>query len=133
MSRETIVQFRARAAFFYQQAQQWISRLPVKARVILGLFLAAAVLTAVHTATSPKNASLYLIKVAHGFHEAEVPLWVDSDLAFSGRVTGAARKKFGSHSYRFDANKPVPDHRRALRAAQNTCEGRTRRWRSAGG
>jgi hypothetical protein len=94
MSRETIVQFRARAAFFYQQAQQWISRVPVKARVILGLFLAAAVLMAVHTAISPKDASLHL-KLQHGFHEAQVSLWVDGDLAFSGRVTGAARKKFG--------------------------------------
>ncbi|HXO34216.1 MAG TPA: hypothetical protein VN901_17845 [Candidatus Acidoferrales bacterium] len=39
MSRETLAQFCARAAFFYQQAQQWISHVPVKARVILGLFL----------------------------------------------------------------------------------------------
>jgi hypothetical protein len=31
----------------------------------------------------------------HGFPEARVSLWVDGDLAFCGRVTGAARKKFG--------------------------------------
>jgi hypothetical protein len=67
---------------------------PVKARVILRLFRAAAVLMAVHTAISPKDASLHL-KLQHGFHEAEVSLWVDGDLASSGRVTGAARKKFG--------------------------------------
>jgi hypothetical protein len=66
---------------------------PVKARVILGLFLAAGVMVAVHTAISPKDASLHL-KLQHGFHEAQVSLRVDGDLAFSGRVTGAARKKF---------------------------------------
>jgi len=37
MSREIIAQFRARAAFFCQQAQQWISRASVKARVFLGV------------------------------------------------------------------------------------------------
>jgi hypothetical protein len=58
MSQETIAQLRARAAFSYQQAQPWISRVPVKARVILGLLLAAAVLMAAHTAISPKDASL---------------------------------------------------------------------------
>ena len=94
LSRETIAQFRARAAFSHQQAQPWISRVPVKARVILGLFLAAGVMVAVHTAISPKDASLHL-KLQHGFHEAQVSLRVDGDLAFSGRVTGAARKKFG--------------------------------------
>ena len=49
---------------------------------------------AVHRAISPKHASLHL-KLQHGFHEAQVSLWVDGDLAFSGRVSGAARKKFG--------------------------------------
>jgi hypothetical protein len=65
--------------------------LPVKARVILGLFLAAAVLMAVHTATSPKDASLHL-KLQHGFPEAEVSLWVDKEVCpRSSRVAGSTK------------------------------------------
>ncbi|HWY03439.1 MAG TPA: hypothetical protein VNX60_07210 [Candidatus Acidoferrum sp.] len=35
------------------------------------------------------------LKLQHGFHDAQVSLWVDGDLAFSGKITGAAKKKFG--------------------------------------
>lgn len=38
--------------------------------------------------------SLHL-KLQHGFHNAQVSLWVDGDLAYSGKVTGSPRKKFG--------------------------------------
>jgi hypothetical protein len=58
------------------------------------LFFAAALLMAVHTALTAKDASLHL-KLQHGFHNAQVSLWVDDDLAFSGKITGSAKKKFG--------------------------------------
>ena len=49
---------------------------------------------AIHTALTAKDASLHL-KLQHGFRSAQVSLWVDDDLAFSGRITGSTRKKFG--------------------------------------
>ena len=51
-------------------------------------------LLAVHTALTVKDASLHL-KLQHGFHNAQVLVWVDTDLAYSGRVTGSMKKRFG--------------------------------------
>jgi len=94
MSREHIAQLRAKSALFYERACQLTARIPVKARVVLALFLVAAVLLAVHTALTAKDASLHL-KLQHGFHSAQVLVWVDNDLAYSGRVTGSTKKRFG--------------------------------------
>lgn len=94
MKQEHIAQLRAKVGLLYQHARQWATRIPVKARVLLGLLLVAALLTAIHTALTAKDASLHL-KLQHGFHDAQVSLWVDGDLAFSGKITGAPKKKFG--------------------------------------
>ena len=89
-----MAQLRAKAGLLHQHVRQWATRVPVKARVVLVLFLVAALLMAVHTALTANDASLHL-KLQHGFHEAQVSLWVDGDLAFSGKITGAPKKKFG--------------------------------------
>ena len=94
MNSERIAQLRTKAALLNQQAMQWIKRVPVKARVLLGLFLVAALLMALHTALTVRDASLHL-KLQHGFRSAQVSLWVDDDLVFSGKITGATKKKFG--------------------------------------
>ncbi len=94
MNQEQIAQLRAKAGLLYQHACQSARRVPVKARVLLGLFLVAALLMAIHTAVTAKDASLHL-KLEHSFHDAQVSLWVDGDLAFSGKITGAPKKKFG--------------------------------------
>jgi hypothetical protein len=94
MNREHIAQFRVKAALFYQHARQWAARVPVKARIVLGLFLVAALLMALHTTLTAKDASLHL-KLKHGFHNAQVSVWVDGDLAYSGKVTGSPKKRFG--------------------------------------
>jgi hypothetical protein len=60
----------------------------------MGFFLIAAVLMAVHTALTPKNAGLR-IKVQHNFRNAALSVWVDGDLAYSGTLRCSARKKFG--------------------------------------
>jgi hypothetical protein len=91
---QNILQLRANAASFYQHARQWIARVPVKARVVLALFLIAALLMALYTTLSPKDARLHL-KLQHGFHNAKVSVWVDDYVAYSGRVTGSTKKKFG--------------------------------------
>jgi hypothetical protein len=94
MNPEHLAQLRAKAALLDQQAMQWIKRVPVKARILLGLFFLAAVLMAIHTALTAKDASLHL-KLQHGFRSAQLSVWVDDDLAFAGTITGATKKKFG--------------------------------------
>ena len=94
MNRESIAQLRAKAGSFYQQAWLGVDRVPVKARVLLGLFLVAALLMAIHTALTAKDANLHL-KLQDSFRAAQLSVWVDGDLAFSGKVTGSTKKKFG--------------------------------------
>jgi hypothetical protein len=94
MNRENIVELRAQAGVFYQHAKEWGTSVPVKVRIVFGLFLFAAVLMAVHTALTARDGSLHL-RVQHGFHEAQVSVWVDGELAFSNKISGAPRKKFG--------------------------------------
>jgi len=94
MNREHIAQLRAKAALLYRQGRQWAARVPVKARVVLVLFLVAALLMAVHTALTAKDSSLHL-KLQHGFHNAQVSIWVDYDLVYFGKVSGSPRKRFG--------------------------------------
>jgi hypothetical protein len=81
---------REKAALLDQRA----AGIPLKARIIFGLFLVAAVFLAIHTALSAKDASLHL-KLQHDFRNAQVSVWVDDDLAYSGKITGFTRKKFG--------------------------------------
>jgi hypothetical protein len=94
MNQESLAQLRAKAGSLYQQARLGAERVPVKARVLLGLFLVAALLMAIHTALTAKDANLHL-KLQHGFRDAQLSVWVDGDLAFSGKVTGSTKKKFG--------------------------------------
>ena len=94
MNSDRIATLRARATLLLQQAIQLVKRIPVKALTILGLFLAAALLMAVYTAITTRDASLHMA-LQHGFRSARVSVWVDSDLAFSGKITGTAKKKFG--------------------------------------
>jgi hypothetical protein len=94
MNRESVAQLRAKAGSLYQQACRWVERVPVKARVLLGLFLVASLLMALHTALTAKDASLHL-KLQHNFRDAQLSVWVDGDLAFSGKITGSTKKRFG--------------------------------------
>ena len=107
MTSERIAQLRAKAAWLDQQAMRWIKRVPVNARIVLALFLLAALLMAIHTTLTAKDASLHL-KLQHGFRSVRVSLWVDNDIAFSGRITGAPKKKFG-----LIPCPPLPDTRSA--------------------
>lgn len=94
MNREHIAQVRAKAVLLYQRIAQWAAGVPLKIRVVFGLFLLAAVLMAMHTALTAKDASLHL-KLQHGFHDAQVSVWVDGDLAYSGKIAGSTKKQFG--------------------------------------
>src|SRR5216684_3958145 len=94
MDWESTARIRAQASQRYDQSRAWLARLPAQARIILGFFLLAAVLLALHTASSGKDASLHLT-LQHGFRSADFSLWVDGDLAYSGKLRGSTKKKFG--------------------------------------
>ncbi|SRR6266849_249892 len=94
MNREYLKQLREKAARLHQLACHWAARVPVRARIVLGIFLVSAVFIAMYSALTAKDASLHL-KLQHDFHNAQVSVWVDDDLAYSGRISGSTRKRFG--------------------------------------
>ena len=94
MDQDQSIQFREKAGVFFRHAHQCVARVPAKARILLGLFLIAALLMAIHTAITAKNASLHL-KLQHDFRNAQISLWVDDDLVYSSKVTGSTKKRFG--------------------------------------
>ena len=94
MDQERTAENRAHSAVLWQQAWVWAARVPTKAWVVFVLFLVAAVLMAMHTAFVRKDASLRL-KVQHSLRSAQLSIWVDGDLAYSGKLIGLTRKKFG--------------------------------------
>ena len=94
MEEQRIAQIRTEVVRRYEQSRDWLVRLPAKAQIMLGLFLFAAALMALHTALSSNDASLRL-KVEHGFRSADLSLWIDGDLAYSGKLAGSVKKKFG--------------------------------------
>ena len=78
----------------YQQTRSGARRLPITVWLILGLFLFAAALMAIHTAFVARDASLHL-KVQHGLRSAQLSAWVDGDLVYSGKLVGTMKRKFG--------------------------------------
>jgi hypothetical protein len=80
------------AARHLQTARALWNRIPVKARVVLALFLCAALLLDLHTAFSSKDASLHL-RVQHSFRSADLSVWVDQELVYSGKLRGTLKKR----------------------------------------
>ena len=85
---------RSRVSDIYQRRRELASRVPAKAWVVLGLFFIAAILMALHTAMSSKDAYLRL-NLQHSFRNADLAVWVDGDRVYSGKLHGVSRKKFG--------------------------------------
>ena len=79
---------------WYRRAVDLFARLPLTGRLVLGLVGVFAILVAVHMAMTPKDSTLRL-KVQHSFRSGQLWVWVDDDLAYSGKLTGAAKKRFG--------------------------------------
>ncbi len=61
-----------------------------KPLLVLGLFLLAATVMAVHTAVKREDCSLRL-KVQHGFRSAHLSVWLDDDLVYSGPLMGTSK------------------------------------------
>jgi len=91
MHRESLKRFGTDALLLWRSATAWAARVPVKAWVVLGVFLMAAFLMALHTAFS---ATLHL-RVQHGLRSVQMSVWVDRDLAYSGQIMGTLHKRLG--------------------------------------
>lgn len=94
MQEHSSVDLSVRWTSTWQSIKPALARVPTKAWVVLGLFLAAAVTLAVHTAISSRDAVLYL-KVQHGFRNAQLFVWVDGNSVYSSRLSGSMKKRFG--------------------------------------
>ena len=70
------------------------ARIPLTGRLAIGLLVVFASLIAVHQAMVPKDVTLRL-KVQHSFRSGQLWVWVDDDLAYSGKLNGTMKKKFG--------------------------------------
>jgi hypothetical protein len=70
---------RSHAVAVWQRIRAQFVRLPATARVMLGLFLLAALLMAMHTAHWGQDASLRL-KVQHNLRGGQISVWVDGEL-----------------------------------------------------
>ena len=87
-------ELRAHVVAVWQRTREQFVRLPATARVMLGLFLFAAVLMGLYTTFSVKDASLQL-KVQHSLRSGQLSVWLDGDLAYSGSLVGNSKRKFG--------------------------------------
>jgi hypothetical protein len=85
---------RLHAIAVWQRIRAQFVRLPATARVMLGLFLLAALLMAMHTAYWGKDASLRR-KVQHSLRGGQISVWVDGELAYSGNLVGKNKRRFG--------------------------------------
>ena len=94
MDHQRMVQLRTQAALAWRKARERAMRMPATAWVVLGFFLVAALLMALHTAFASRDATLRL-KVQHGFRSAQLSVWVDNELEYSGKLMGSMKKKFG--------------------------------------
>ncbi len=94
MDSETIPQTCARTSSFYGRCRTWVARTSFVTRIMFGLFVFAALLMGLHTALAPKDSSLR-IAVQHSFRSADISVWVDGTLSYSGKLSGSAKKKFG--------------------------------------
>src|SRR5881394_3876793 len=78
----------------WQKIQLRARGLPLKAWIVLILFLVAALFMGLHTAFAAKDSTLNL-KVQHGFRSALLSVWIDGELAYSSKLTGTMKKKLG--------------------------------------
>jgi len=94
MARESNPQPRTWLAVLETRTLRFIRRVPAKAWIVFGLFLLAALFMAIHTAMVSKDSSLR-VKVQHSFRSAQLSVWVDDDLVYSGKLYGTVKKKLG--------------------------------------
>jgi hypothetical protein len=94
MDQGRITRPRKQALALYRKTRLWADKVPVTGWVVGGFVCFAALLMALHTFMGARDASLRL-KVQHSFRSAQLQVWVDDDLAYSGKLIGSGKKKLG--------------------------------------
>src|SRR5947207_11812080 len=82
------------SALWWQKIQVQVRALPVKAWIVLILFLVAALFMGLHTAFAAKDSTLNL-KVQHGFRSGLLSVWIDGELAYFSKIIGTMKNKMG--------------------------------------
>lgn len=77
----------------WDRTRQWLLALPFKAQIVLGVFLLAALLLALHTAFGSKDSTLHL-RLQHGFRSAQLTVLIDHHKVYSGKLVGYSKKKY---------------------------------------
>jgi hypothetical protein len=110
----------------WQKIQLRARGLPLKAWIVLVLFMVAALFMGLHTAFAAKDSTLHL-KVQHGFRSALLSVWIDGELAYSSKLTGSMKKKLGLIPESVQGNLsqtiPLPSGTRELRVRVETPDG----------
>jgi hypothetical protein len=111
---------------WWRKIQVQVRTLPLKAWLVLALFLVAALFMGLHTAFAAKDSTLHL-KVQHGFRSALLSVWIDGELAYSSKLTGTMKKKLGLIPESVQGNLaqtiPLPSGTRELRVRVETPDG----------
>ncbi|PYX60198.1 MAG: hypothetical protein DMG73_06905 [Acidobacteria bacterium] len=89
-----VATLQATAFRVWQKTRQRAARVPITAWVMLVLFTVAATLMGLHLFLADKTSSLHL-KVQHSFRSARIAVWVDGEIAYSGKLTGSMKKRLG--------------------------------------
>src|SRR6266853_38456 len=79
---------------WWQKIQVQVRALPVKAWIVLGLFLVASLVMGLHTAFAAKESTLHP-QVQPGFRSELLSVLIDGELTYSSKLTGSMKKKLG--------------------------------------
>ncbi len=77
----------------WNHARQSSARVPTKGWIAAGAVLLIGMLLMLYSSIV-KDSSLR-VRVQHSSRSAQVSVWVDGDLSYSGKVVGSIRKRFG--------------------------------------
>lgn len=94
MNQELIQQLRSGAVSACQRIRQRASQVPAKFWALIVLFLAVAATMAIYAFVTAADARLH-VTVQHSLRTAGISVWVDGDLAYSGKIVGSPKKKLG--------------------------------------
>ena len=78
---------------FWQQFSDLRRRFPLWTQVSAGVLLFMLVLAGLHSVFFGRSSILHL-RVQHGFASAEIAVFVDDNSVYTGRLTGALKKKY---------------------------------------
>lgn len=92
---ESTVSAPSRLRVIVGAARDRVSRLPIWVGAAgAGVFILAIALFGFHPIHATSDSSLRL-KVQHSFRGAQLTVWVDGETAYSGKLVGYTKKKFG--------------------------------------